>query len=131
MARTAIDQAVELSVTDILHKRFSALPADATVGDVRAWFDESSHRRMAFLADGDAYRGSLVREDVAEGVDGARPAVEVARLGPTVAPEASAGAGCELALQTDAHRVPVVDREGRLLGVVAVTEDLLGICGTS
>jgi CBS domain-containing protein len=131
VARTAIDEAAELSVADVTHKRFSALPADATVGDVRAWFEESSHRRMAFLADGDTYRGSLMREDVGDGIDGSRPAVDIAHSGPTVAPDASARVACELALQTDAHRVPVVDRDGRLVGVVAVTEDLLGFCGTS
>jgi Mg/Co/Ni transporter MgtE len=131
VARTAIDQAGELSVADVLHKRFSALPADATAGEVRAWFEQSSHRRMAFLADGDTYRGSLARDDVGDGVEAERPAVDVAHRGPTVAPDDSARAACELALQTDAHRVPVVDRDGRLLGVVAVTEDLLGFCGTS
>jgi CBS domain-containing protein len=131
VARTAIDDAAELTVADVTHKRFSALPANATVGDVRAWFEESSHRRMAFLADGESYRGSLVREDVADGVDVSRPAVDIARSAPTVAPEAPARVACELALASDAHRVPVVDRGGRLVGVVAVTADLLGFCGTS
>lgn len=130
MARTAIADAAELTVADVTHKQFSALPADATVGDVRAWFDASAHRRMAFLADGETYRGSLTREDVADGVDMSKAAADVARQGPTVAPSATARLACELALQTDARRVPVVDPDGRLVGVVAVTEDLLGFCGT-
>ena len=38
--------------------------------------------------------------------------------------------GEELALATPARRVPVVDGDGRLLGIVAVTTDLQGFCGT-
>jgi CBS domain-containing protein len=33
-------------------------------------------------------------------------------------------------LQTDARRVPVVDHDGRLVGVVSVTHDLASFCGT-
>jgi hypothetical protein len=35
----------------------------------------------------------------------------------------------ELAIATGALRAPVVDGDGRLLGVVAVAEDLVGFCG--
>ena len=84
---------------------------------------------MAFLADRDRYLGSLTRDDVADLADAARPAAEVARTGPTVAPEAPARTGHQVAIATGALRVPVVDRDGRLLGVVAVTEDLAGFCG--
>jgi CBS domain-containing protein len=118
-----------MACSDVLHSRFSALPGTATIDDVRRWFDESSHRKMAFLADPDRYVGSLTREDVAEPADAARPAAEVARTGPTIAPDAPARTGHEVAIATGALRVPVVDSDGRLLGVVAVTEDLAGFCG--
>ena len=55
---------------------------------------------------------------------------ELAPEGPTVAPDASAHVGYELAPQTDALRVPAVDGDGNLLGVVAVTNDRAGFCGT-
>ena len=48
----------------------------------------------------------------------------------TVAPEAPASEAYALALVTDARRVPVVDGDGRLLGVVAVTVDHARFCGT-
>jgi hypothetical protein len=48
-----------------------------------------------------------------------------------VAPEASAHIGYELATRTEALRVPAVDGAGNLVGVVAVTEDRAGFCGTS
>ncbi len=131
MARTAVDDAANLAVADVLHKRFTALPASATIADVRAWFQNSSHRQMAVLADRGRYVGSLTRTDVTGELDPARPASQLARQGPTVAPDAPAQTGHELALSTETLRVPVVDREGRLLGVVGVTDDLAGFCGTS
>jgi CBS domain-containing protein len=123
-----------LVAADVIHKRASALPAEATVGDLRAWFAASDHRKLAVLADADGrYAGSLTRSEL-EGLDdvgGARPAREVAHDGPTLAPDAPARAGHELALKTDALRVPVVDQDRRLVGVVGVTDDLAAFCGTS
>ena len=130
MARTRLDEAGGLSVADVLHSRFSVMPADATVAEVKAWFDESGSHRMALLADGERFAGHLVPEDLGDGADPARRASELARLEPTVGPGDPAKRGEELALSTPARRVPVVDGDGRLLGIVAVTEDLEGFCGT-
>lgn len=130
MAHTRLEEAAGLTVADVVHRKFSALPASATIGDVREWFAASSSRRMAFLADDGRYAGSLSRADVDGDLDPAGPAAGVAQLGPTVLPEAPATEGEQLALQTAARRVPVVDHDGRLLGVVSVTEDLQAFCGT-
>jgi CBS domain-containing protein len=130
MARTRLDEAGGLSVAEVTHSKFSALPADATVGQVREWFAGSESRRMALLADDGRFAGHLVPEDVPESADPERPAADLARLEPTVAPDDPATRGEELALGTPARRVPVVDRDGRLLGIVAVTTDLQGFCGT-
>jgi len=131
VARTNVEDARNLTVAEVLHKRFDALPADATVAEVREWFAASSHRRMAFLAEDGRYAGSLTRADL-EGVhDGQAAAAELAHDGPTVAPDAAAHVGYELATRTDARRVPAVDAAGNLLGVLAVTEDLAGFCGAS
>ena len=129
MPRLKIDEADGLTVADITHIRFTALPATATVADVRDWFAQSASRRLAFVADGERYLGSLTPADVAGG-EGDRLAVEVAQDGPTVSPEAPATTGRDLALLTESRRVPVVDGDGRLLGVVAVTGDLQSFCGT-
>ena len=130
MAKTQIDDAAGLTVADVIHAKFSALPATATIGDVRDWFAVSTSRRMAFLADGERYAGSVTPEDIAGDLDPTRLATEVAQLEPTIAPEAPAARGHEVALRTAARRVPVVDHDGRLLGVVSVTTDLKGFCGT-
>ena len=129
MARMPLDQAAELTAADVVHSRFSALPAAATVADVRAWFDASSHRLMAFLAADGRYAGSLTRDDLAADLDPGEPAVGRAHDGPTIAPEASARAAFELALESAALRVPVVDRDGVLVGVVGVTDDRAAFCG--
>jgi CBS domain-containing protein len=126
-----LDEAEGLTVLDVIHRRFTALPADATVGDVRDWFGASASRRMAVLAHDGRYVGSLTPAHVAGDVDAGRPASEVAQHGPTVAPDAPARTGEKLALLTDARRVPVVDREGRLLGIVSVTNDLTAFCGAT
>jgi Mg/Co/Ni transporter MgtE len=129
MAKIRIDEADGLTVQAVMHAQLTALPATATVGDVRDYFAASTSRRLAFVADDDGtFLGSLTPAHVADG-DAARPAAEVADPGPTVAPEEPAATGRDLALRTDARRVPVV-ADGRLVGVVAVTGDLENFCGT-
>lgn len=131
MPRTPLDEAADLTVADVIHKRFSALPADATVAQVRDWFAASPHRRMAFLADNGRYAGSLRREDLEGNLEPSDPAARVARAGPTITPEAPAQAGYELAIATPAQRVPVVGHDGILIGVIGVTDDLAAFCGTN
>ena len=130
MPKTRIDEADALTVAAVMHAKFTTLPATATIRDVRDWFAASTSRRQAFVADAGRYVGSLTPAQVAGDVDPGRPAVEVVQEGPTVSPDAPATSGRDLALLTDTRRVPVVDRDGRLLGVVAVTGDLQLFCGT-
>jgi CBS-domain-containing membrane protein len=130
MARTPLDEAGDLTAADVIHKRFSTLPADATVAQVRDWFAASSHRRMAFLADNRRYAGSLTRDDLNGDLDPTSYAVHLAHTGPTIAPDAPAHSGYELAIATPAQRVPVVDRDGTLTGVIGVTDDLAAFCGS-
>src|SRR4029079_9843212 len=89
---------------------------------------ESGSRRMALLADHGRYVACLVPDHL-DGAAPERAAAELARDWPTVAPDDPAKRDEELALRTDARRVPVVDHDGRLLGIVAVTTDLEGVCG--
>lgn len=130
MPPTKIDEADGLTAEAVMHAQFTALPATATIGEVREWFAASTSRRLAFMVDDGRYAGSLTPAQLDGEADQARLAVEVAEQGPTVAPDAPATTGSELALLTSARRVPVVDDAGRLLGVVAVTSDLQSFCGT-
>ncbi len=130
MAKTRVDDAARLTVADVTHKRFTALSASATIGEVSDWFAASTSRRMAVLAEDGRYAGSLTPVDVTGAVDRARPAAELATGGPTISPDAPARAGEETALLTDSRRVPVVDGYGQLLGILSVTDDLTSFCGT-
>ena len=131
MARTPLDETAELKASDVIHKRFSALPADATVTQVRDWFAESSHRKVAFLANNGRYAGSLTRDDLDGDLDPNDSAVHAASAGPTIAPDAPARAGYELAIATPTLRLPVVGSDGTLIGVIGVTDDLAAFCGTN
>ena len=52
------------------------------------------------------------------------PALDSARSRATVSPDMRAPVGRDLAIASDARRLPVVDGDGRLHGVLAVTSDL-------
>ena len=130
MSKIRIDQADELTVRDVLHAKLSTLDATSTVADVRAYFAASASRRQAFVVDDGRYVGSLTLAEVDGEPDPERLASELAEPGTTIGPDAPATAGRDLALQTDARRVPVIDENGRLIGVVAVTGDLQSFCGT-
>jgi Mg/Co/Ni transporter MgtE len=130
MAPTRLDEAAGLTVADVTHSRFSALPASATVAEVREWFASSESHKLALFVDEDRYVGSLVPEDLAVAGDPAQPAAELAQRGTTVSPDEPAKRGEELALGSGTLRAPVVDADGRLVGVVAITADLQGFCGT-
>ena len=129
MARTRLDEADGLTVADVTHSDFKALPASATVGEVQDWFAASDGRKMALLESEGRYDGRVLRGEL-DAADPDEAAVEYAERGATVAPDEPATRGGELALATPARRVPVVDGEGRLVGIVAVTHDLQSFCGT-
>jgi hypothetical protein len=115
-------------VADVTHSKFKALPVTATVGEVQQWFQSSASRQMALFADDGRYAGRLLRAEI-EGLDPAAAAADHAQPGETVAPEDPAARGREVALATPGLRVPVVDADGQLVGIVAVTTDLQGFCG--
>ena len=112
-----------LTVADVMHREFTTLPSTATVGDARAWLHAGASRRLALIADDGRYVGALSAADVEPDVPAVRPVAQLARYGPTVAPEASAADGRDEVLRAGARRVPVVDRDGTLVGVLAVTSD--------
>ena len=130
MANIRTDAVDGLTADAVMHAHPSTLPATATIGEVRDYFAASTSRRLGFLVDENGgFAGLLTPAQVATG-DPARPAADIADRGPTVAPDESAAIARDLALRTDARRVPVVDGDGRLVGVIAVKADLQSFCGT-
>jgi CBS domain-containing protein len=131
MSKIRIDEADQLTVRDVLHARTTALDANSTVADVRAYFEASKSRRQAFLLDDGRYVGSLTAARVAEESDPERRAADIADPGLTIGVDAPANDARDLALTTDARRVAVLADDGKLVGVIAVTGDLQHFCGTS
>jgi CBS domain-containing protein len=131
MSKIKIDEADDLRVRDVVHAKLSAVEASATVADVRAYFAASTSRRQAFVVDDGRYVGSITPADVTDDADPERRAADVAdRSGPTIGLDAPANTARDLALLTDRRRVPVLDDDGTLVGVIAVTGDLTSFCGT-
>ena len=61
--------------------------------------------------------------DVGDEVPAERSLAAVVRAGTSVAPDAPAATGLEVVLASATRRVPVVDADGRLHGVLAITAD--------
>lgn len=116
-------QIAEPTVADVMHGEFATFPPAVTVGDVRDWFAAGASRRLALIADGDRYVGAVTPADIAADLPHEWPAAHVARYGRTVSPDMRAEDGRAEVLQTAARRVPVVDGNGRLCGVLALTTD--------
>ena len=130
MANIVIEQAHELSARDVMHIQTTALAPQTTIAEARAYFAASASRRLAVIADDGRYVGALTPGDLAGAADADRPARDVAADRPTLAPDAPATRAYELAASSDTRRVPVVDSDGRYLGMVSLNRTLEWFCGT-
>jgi CBS domain-containing protein len=123
MTRPRTDELDGMTVADVMHGGFPTMPPSATIREARTWFAGSPSRRLAIVARRRRYVGSLTPADIPGDADAELPVGQIARPGPVVAPEAPAEVGLQLVLADDARRVPVVDADGRVCGVLAVTND--------
>ncbi|MCA1682923.1 MAG: CBS domain-containing protein [Actinobacteria bacterium] len=130
MANIRVEQAEGLSAREIMHAQTSALGSRTTVAEARAYFAASTSRRLAVIADSGRYVATLTPADLVNAGDAELPALEVAAARPIVAPDDPATAARDLALADDTRRVPVVDGDGRYLGIVSVNRGLEWFCGT-
>ncbi|HEY6762512.1 MAG TPA: CBS domain-containing protein [Baekduia sp.] len=119
-----------LTAADVMHRQLTSLPASTTVGELRAYFASSASRRLAVVVDGERFVGSIVAAAIPDGVAGHAAAADFVAQDPTVHPSAPAQAARDLAIEQDSLRLPVVDDAGTLVGIVAITKDRRGFCGT-
>jgi len=124
-----LEDVAGLTAADLMHRRITTLPASATVGELRAYFGESTSHKLALLVDGERYAGSL-QPDALDGAPDDALASELASAGDTVAPGVAADEARERALATASSRLPVVDADGRLAGIIAINHRRDGFCGT-
>jgi CBS-domain-containing membrane protein len=117
------------TAADLMHRRITTLPASATVGELRAYFAESTSHKLALLVEDERYIGSLVA-DALDGAPDSAPAGGFAERGDTVAPDVPAAEARERAMAMSSSRLPVVDAAGRLVGIIAINSRRDGFCGT-
>jgi CBS domain-containing protein len=130
MANIGVEHACELTARDVMHIQTTALDPRTTVAQARDYFAASASRRLAVLADDGRYVGALTPADLEAAADASLPVGEVAAARAIVAPDAPATLAQELAAGSDTRRVPVVDHDGRYLGIVSLNRTLEWFCGT-
>jgi Mg/Co/Ni transporter MgtE len=118
-----------LTAADLMHRRLTTLPASTTVGELRAYFAESTSHKLALIVDGERYVGAVAADALGDAADDV-PAARIARREPVVRPDARAADAEAAALADPSDRLPVVDTEGRLVGIVAINHARDGFCGT-
>jgi CBS domain-containing protein len=119
-----------LTAADVVHSRLTSMEAGATVAEARAYFTESSSHKLAVVADGERFVGSLTASSIPDDAPDDARAADFASAEPTVAPDEPAARARDLALSEPSQRLPVVDGDGVLVGVVAITTDRAAFCGT-
>jgi CBS-domain-containing membrane protein len=120
-----------ITAAAVMHPVLTTLTVSACAADVRDYFAASSSRRLATLTDGDRYAGAICADRMAQRDDPPdTPATDLVHPHPTVGPETPAAEARDLALGAPSRRVPVVDGDGRLVGVVAIDKLRVSFCGT-
>jgi CBS domain-containing protein len=122
---------MQLTVADVMITAPKVIDSDATVGDLRSFFDDE-HVHMALLVKDSVLRGTVLRADLpVPGVEDG-PALNVSQLrGRIIAGDASAGNALTGMVASGERRLVVVDREGRLKGLLCLKRRLNGFCSDS
>lgn len=116
------------TAADVMVSRPKVLPADASVGDVRAQF-EDDHVVMVLLGGHGVLLGTLLREDLPHGADQAGPARPFSTTTGRTVPATEPVAAVHRRLrEAGARRLAVVDGAGRLLGLVCLKRSRTGFC---
>lgn len=107
------------TVADVMLTAPRTYPASTPLASAAAEF-ENPRVRMLLVTEGDRYVGGVTREQVATAErDPDRPIAEVADGAvPHLAPGDSPARALEVVEESGSNRLPVVDDEGNLLGLV-------------
>ncbi|WP_107771296.1 CBS domain-containing protein [Nocardioides sediminis] len=99
-----------------------------TVAQAHEAFTDS-HVHMLLLTDGDELRGTLVRDDLVDGLDPDAPALDAATLhARTVDPGRDLEEALQVMRDRGTRRLAVVADDGRLLGLLCLKRTLDGFC---
>lgn len=118
-----------LSVGDVMVRRPKAMPATATVADLRRAF-ANPHVISALLVDGDAFAGLVNRVDLPEAARDDAPARDFADAGVVTVRPSTALPEAVKTLDTDqGRRLVVLEDDGRTLaGLLCLDESRSSFC---
>jgi CBS domain-containing protein len=115
------------TVGDVMLRDPEVHPSSSTVGDVRAAF-ESPKQKLFLIADGTRYVGAVVRESEG-GAPNTAPVTELdTHAVPTVTPDDPVSRIYDLANTYNLSRIPVVDADGTLHGLVCFNRTAESFC---
>ncbi len=116
------------TVEDEMLRRPTVLSAEATVDDVRAFFDRD-HVHLCLLVDGDRLVGTVTRGDLAGASTSVARATDIAVMdGRVVLPTEGAEATRNRMVTAGRRRLAVTDVNGRLVGLLCLKRSRLGFC---
>ena len=116
-----------LLVADVLLQRPKTLPAEATLAQARAAFDDDHVHMLLLVGPHERLVGTLVRDDLTGATQGA--ALEHATMhGRTLSASLSAEEARQVLVTAGQRRRAVVDNNGRLVGLLCLKRRLTGFC---
>ncbi len=116
------------TVADVMVRRPKTLAADATVADARSALENSSVK-LLLLVDGGRFRGAVSK--IPADADPRDAVLTYADAEPPVAtPDVTVSAALDRLEHKPSGRLVVLDDQELLLGLVCLTTDGKGFCGT-
>jgi CBS domain-containing protein len=109
------------SAADVMLRDPRAVPPSTTAGEARSTF-ENPRVRLLLVAEGDRFLGAVTRDDLGDAVEDERTLGELAGDAVLVRPEDPVERVVGLLREEDTDRLPVVDGDGALLGLVCFNE---------
>ena len=116
------------AVRDVLLREARAVPPDTAVHEVRETF-ANPRVKLLLVAEGDRFLGTIGPDDLPDGGDGTI-AAHVRGDAPRVRPEDDVDTALQLVEETGLSRIPVVDGEGRLEGLVCFNRSRNAFCAS-
>jgi CBS domain-containing protein len=127
--RIPCDEALPLTVGEVMIARPKTFGADIAVGEVRQAFEQSS-QRVVLLVDGLTFQGAIDREALDPNAPDTAPAVTFARRDvATVTPATPVAEAVEILDRNREPRLVVLDEDGQTLrGLLCFNESSSSFC---
>jgi CBS domain-containing protein len=127
--RIPLEQALPLTVGEVMIARPKTVRSDITMGEVRQAFEQSS-QRVVLLVDGSTFQGAIDRDALDPQAPDTARAVAFARLDvATVTPATPLADAVELLDRNREPRLVVLDEDGRTLrGLLCFNQNSASFC---